>query len=57
MALNLGWYAVHSLIHVYDTLRGAVKPVHFLIDLPLVYIPTLLLAGLAFLVSPPSRRK
>jgi hypothetical protein len=50
VALNLGWYAVHSFIHVYDTLRGAVQPVHFLIDLPLVYFPTVLLAGLAFLV-------
>lgn len=56
VALNLGWYAVHCFIHVYDTLRGAVQPVHFLIDLPLVYVPTVLLAGLAFLVRRSSAR-
>lgn len=33
VVFNLGWYAVHSFIHIYDTLRGAVQSVHFLIAL------------------------
>jgi hypothetical protein len=56
VTLNLGWYAVHALIHVYDTLRGAVGKEHFLIDLPLVYVPTLLLAIVAWLLARPGAR-
>lgn len=50
VACNLGWYAVHSLVHVYDTLRGAVGKVHFVIDLPLVYVPTIILFAIFVLV-------
>ncbi len=39
--------AAHALLHVYDTLRGAVDAHHWWLDLPGVYVPALLLAGLA----------
>ena len=37
---------MHALVHVYDTARGLVAPAHWTIDLPGVYVPTLLLLGL-----------
>lgn len=37
----------HGLVHIFDTMRGLVGPEHWLIDLPLVYLPALLYAGMA----------
>ncbi len=35
--------AAHAILHVYDTLRGALGHNHWLLDLPGVYLPGLLL--------------
>jgi hypothetical protein len=43
-ALFLG---IHGLIHVVEVLRGVQPPVHLLEDFPGVYLPALLLAGIA----------
>jgi len=43
-ALFLG---IHGLIHVVEVLRGMQPPVHLLEDFPGVYLPALLLAGIA----------
>ncbi len=40
----------HSFVHVFDTATGYVKPEHWLIDLPLVYVPTVVLAALTVLL-------
>jgi hypothetical protein len=44
-ALFLG---LHGLIHVYEVAIGAQPPVHLLEDFPGVYLPALLLAGIAW---------
>lgn len=38
----------HAVLHAYDTLRGALGHNHWLLDLPGVYLPGLLLAWIAF---------
>ena len=40
--------AAHAILHAYDTLRGALGHDHWLLDLPGVYLPGLLLPWLAF---------
>jgi hypothetical protein len=37
------FYVAHALLHVYDTTRGAVDAHHWLLDLPGVYLPAVLL--------------
>ena len=37
------FFAAHALLHVYDTLRGAVESHHWWLDLPGVYLPAGLL--------------
>ncbi len=39
--------AAHAILHVYDTLRGALGHNHWLLDLPGVYLPGLLLPLIA----------
>ncbi len=41
-----GFYLLHALVHLLDTARGLVGPEHFLIDLPGVYAPALILLAL-----------
>ncbi len=48
--------AAHALLHVYDTFRGAVDPGHWWLDLPGVYLPAVLLVGLAVLFRKRERR-
>lgn len=48
LGTNFAWYSVHSIVHLFDTFRGLVAMEHLLIDLPLVYIPTCILAVLLF---------
>lgn len=50
-AAAAGFYVLHALVHVVDTLRGLVGPEHWLIDLPGVYVPALLLVGITWLVA------
>jgi hypothetical protein len=42
-ALATLFFVLHALVHVYDTMRGLVGPMHWVIDLPAVYAPSLLL--------------
>jgi hypothetical protein len=42
-----GFAVLHALVHVLDTLRGLVDSKHWLIDLPGVYAPALILTGIA----------
>ena len=42
---------LHALAHVYDTGRGLVGPAHWLIDLPLVYVPALLMVVVLALLA------
>src|SRR5262245_31985911 len=44
-ALFLG---LHGLVHVAEVLSGVQPPLHLLEDFPGVYLPALLLAGIAF---------
>ncbi len=39
------FYLAHALLHVHDTLRGIVDADHWLLDLPGVYLPALILAA------------
>jgi hypothetical protein len=41
------FYAAHALLHVHDTARGLVDAHHWLLDLPGVYLPAVLLAAAA----------
>ncbi|HYB99754.1 MAG TPA: hypothetical protein VEC57_11550 [Candidatus Limnocylindrales bacterium] len=45
------YLALHALVHVLDTLRGLVGPEHWLIDMPGVYIPAILLAFITWKVA------
>jgi hypothetical protein len=38
------FFVAHAVLHVYDTMRGAVDAHHWWLDLPGVYLPALLLA-------------
>jgi hypothetical protein len=40
------FYGAHALVHVYDTAGGHVGAHHWALDLPAVYLPALLLAGI-----------
>ncbi len=46
LAAASGFYLLHALVHLLDTARGLVGPEHFLIDLPGVYAPALILLAL-----------
>lgn len=48
VAVILALFSVsHGLVHIFDTARGLVGPEHWLIDLPLVYVPALVYLGMA----------
>jgi hypothetical protein len=42
------FYVAHAILHVHDTARGIVGTDHWLLDLPGVYLPAVLLAVVAF---------
>ncbi len=42
---------LHALAHVYDTARGLVGPQHWLIDLPAVYVPAVLMVTFLWLLA------
>jgi uncharacterized protein YjeT (DUF2065 family) len=48
VALASVFYGVHALVHVWDTGTGVVDAWHWLIDLPLTYLPACLLLGMLF---------
>lgn len=45
------FFGLHALLHVYDSAREFVPPVHWLLDLPTVYLPPLLLLTAHHLVA------
>jgi hypothetical protein len=45
------FFGLHAVVHVVDTMRGLVGPAHWLIDLPGVYVPAVLLIGLTWLLA------
>jgi len=49
VALAALFFTGHALLHVFDTLRGALDAGHWALDLPGVYLPALLLVALAWL--------
>lgn len=61
-ALAATFFALHALLHVFDTARGYLDPHHWLEDLPGVYLPALLLALLSWALlrrrsaAPPARQ-
>jgi len=55
LAATTGFYALHALVHVTDTIGGRLPASHWLIDLPGVYGPALLLVVLTA-VAAGSRR-
>jgi len=50
-----GFYVLHAAVHVLDTVRGLVAPEHWLIDLPAVYAPAVILLGLTFVIARAAR--
>ena len=42
-AVGTLFYVAHAAVHVFDTLRHAVEPVHLWIDFPGVYLPAIVL--------------
>ncbi len=43
LAVGAVFYVAHALIHVTDTLAGRLPPSHWLVDLPGVYLPALVM--------------
>ena len=48
---NAAFYGLHALVHIVDTARGLVGPAHWMIDLPGVYVPAVILIALTWLVA------
>ena len=48
VSISALFLAAHALLHAYDTLRGALGHDHWLLDLPGVYLPGILLPIFAF---------
>ena len=46
-----GFTVLHAGVHVLDTMRGLVGPEHWLIDLPGVYLPAVVLSALCVWVA------
>jgi hypothetical protein len=45
------FYTLHALVHVVDTARGLVGPEHWLVDLPGVYVPAVVMVIVTWLVA------
>jgi hypothetical protein len=52
-AVTTLFYVLHAVVHVIDTMRGLVGPEHWLIDLPGIYVPAVILVGVTWLVARP----
>ncbi len=55
--LLTAFYGAHALVHVFDTARGHVHGGHWLMDLPLVYIPALIFLALALFLGAQTANK
>ena len=47
LAMCALFYVLHALVHVTDTLAGRLSAAHWLIDLPGVYVPALVMVAVA----------
>lgn len=47
VAVGTVFFAGHALLHAFDTLRGALDGDHWLLDLPVVYLPAVILVPVA----------
>lgn len=47
VAVGTVFFAGHALLHAFDTLRGALESDHWLLDLPAVYLPAVILVPVA----------
>jgi hypothetical protein len=47
VAVGTVFFAGHALLHAFDTLRGALDADHWLLDLPAVYLPAVVLVPVA----------
>jgi predicted anti-sigma-YlaC factor YlaD len=56
LALSALFYVLHALVHVTDTLAGRLPSHHWLVDLPGVYLPALLLVVLTAVAAASPRR-
>jgi hypothetical protein len=55
VAIAAFFLAAHAVLHVYDTVRGALGHDHWLLDLPGVYLPGILLPLIALRLARESR--
>ena len=55
LAAVTGFYLLHALVHVLDTIRGLVGHEHWMIDVPGVYAPALILLTLTVWVAKTGR--
>jgi hypothetical protein len=51
LALSALFYVLHALVHVTDTLTGRLPESHWLVDLPGVYLPAVLLVVLTAVLA------
>lgn len=57
VAVSALFLALHGLLHVYDTLSGALDHTHWWLDLPGVYLPALLMVGVAISLARTASRQ
>jgi hypothetical protein len=50
LAVATLFYVLHAVVHVVDTMRGLVGAEHWLIDLPGIYLPAVILVGVTWMV-------
>ena len=51
LAFASGFYVLHALVHVADTVAGRLPASHWWIDLPGVYVPALVMLGVTALAA------
>lgn len=51
MSMVTLFYALHALVHVYDSARGLFPPAHWAIDFPAIYLPAVFVAVLTALLA------
>jgi hypothetical protein len=57
ITISAVFLAAHAILHAYDTLRGALGHDHWMLDLPGVYLPGLLLPFIAFRLAREDRAR
>ena len=57
ITISAVFLAAHAILHAYDTLRGALGHDHWMLDLPGVYLPGLLLPFIVFRLAREDRAR